>query len=229
MLYSFFCKVAGTELQLVEHDVRLFANACGTASLRVVSDTEPKGSVFVSISVNNGQRVGVFLGFIERATKATADTWTLFCREKLAILERRLPLSMRNTTLREILTTISGKTNVSFSLPKSAPYVDQPVPHFVHTGTALQAVRSLAKVFNISDFICQQRRDGTIYVGSWADGIWPDKPMNVPDTLFTNVKASESLTLPAVPGLRPCFLLNGRRIYEVTMSDVTMGVSWKKR
>lgn len=229
MLCSFFCRVSGGDIQLVDHDLRLFASAPGTASLKVVSETEPKGSVFVSVSVNGGERQQLFFGFIERATKATAETWTLFCREKIAALDRRLPISRRNTTLREVLGEVSSKTGISFALPSGSAYADQPVPHFVHIGTAIQAVRSAAGVFNISDFVCQQRRDGNIYVGSWMDGVWPDKPLTMPDSLFDGVRANESMTTVLVPGLRPNYTLNGRRIYEVSIKGVNMGVSWKKR
>ncbi|MDE8603885.1 hypothetical protein M3I01_013360 [Marinomonas sp. RSW2] len=229
MLFRFFCRILGDDVELVDHDMRLFANAPGTASLKVVSKTEPKGSVFVSVAVNGGERQQLFFGFVERATKATADTWTLFCREKIAALDRRLPISKRNVTLREVLAEISSKTSISFALPKSGGYADKPVPHFVHMGTAIQAVRATAGVFNIPDFVCQQRRDGNIYVGSWKDGIWPDKPITMPENLFDGVLSSESMTTVLVPGLRPNYVLNGRRIYEVSIKGVSMGISWKKR
>lgn len=227
MIYQFFLKVAGTEYQVVEHDVRLFSSLPGTASFRIASGESLTGSVLFSFSVNNQQRHSHFYGYVERSTKATDNTYVLFCREMFAALDRRLPVSFRNTSVSDVLSDITRQTDIEFSYPSNT-YINSTIPYFTHTGTGVDIVRSLGLAFNIENFVCQQRRDGTIWVGRWEDGQWPNNEINLPATVFTKVLSTDKAEVMAIPGLRPNFVLNGRRIYNLTLIGLKMVISWTK-
>lgn len=227
MKYDFVLKVNGVRVNLVSHDVALDAMASGRASFVVQSDKALSGAVYFSIGINNGQEHGHFYGYIERSTPASNNSQTLFCREKSNVLAMRVPLALRNKTLKELLTEVKAITGCGFSLPQSA-YASIPVPYFVNTGSGLHLLNKLAQVFGIDDFTWQQKRDGLIYVGSWSDSHWIDVPVEVPTAVLDKQLSTQTAELMAIPGLRPGYLLNEKRLYSVRLQGAKMVVSWKK-
>lgn len=54
-----------------------------------------------------------------------------------------------------------------------------------------QAMDSLARVFNIPDFIWQQQDGGEVFVGSWADSFFDVRsPLRLPVELFEDYQAT---------------------------------------
>lgn len=227
MIYSFYLRNKGQELQVVDHDVRLFYSLPGTAKFRVVSNEPISGSVYFSLSMNHMTRHGHFYGFIERCVRSTENTYILFCREMLAVLDRRLPVSLRHVSAKAVLDKVTDATEVEFSIPNSTSF-DVSIPYFTHTGSALDIVRSLGNVFSINDYVCQQKRDGSVFVGSWSDGQWADNEINLPNEVFANALSTDIAEIMAIPGLRPNFVLNGKRIYALALKGVKMVVTWTK-
>lgn len=227
MKYEFILKVNNERVNLVKHDIALDACASGRASFVVQSDKPLSGTVFFSFSINNGQQHGHFFGYIERSTPASNNSQTLFCREKSNVLEMRVPVALRNKTLKDLLTEVKAITGCGFTLPQ-ANYASKPVPYFFNTGTGLHLINSIAQVFSIEDFTWQQRRDGLIYVGAWSDGHWPNSPVDIPAATLDKQLATQTAELMALPGLRPSYVLNGKRLYSVRLIENKMVVSWKK-
>jgi len=227
MKYEFILKVNGERVSLVSHDIALDASASGRASFVVQSDHPLSGTVLFSFSINNGQQHGHFFGYIERSTPSSANAQTLFCREKSNVLEMRVPVALRNKTLKDLLTEVKKITGCGFTLPQKT-YASKPVPYFINTGSGLHLLRSLATVFGIDDYTWQQRRDGLIYVGAWSDGHWQDSPVDIPAATLDKQLSTQSAELMALPGLRPGYLLNGKRLYGVRLKESKMVVSWKK-
>ena len=139
----------------------------------------------------------------------------------------RVPVALRNKTLKDLLTEVKAITGCGFTLPKAA-YASKPVPYFFNTGSGLHLIRSIAQVFGIDDFTWQQRRDGLIYVGAWSDGHWSNAPVDIPAATLDKQLAIQTAELMAIPGLRPSYLLNGKRLYSVRLIENKMVVSWKK-
>ena len=133
MKYEFILKVNGERVNLVKHDIALDASASGRASFVVQTDKPLSGTVFFSLSINNGQQHGHFFGYIERSTPASSNSQTLFCREKSNILEMRVPVDLRNKTLKDLLTEVKAITGCGFTLPQTA-YASKLVPYFFTTG-----------------------------------------------------------------------------------------------
>lgn len=87
---------------------------------------------------------------------------------------------------------------------------------------------SLARVFNIPDFIRQQQSDGEVFVGSWADSFFGVcSPLQLPVELFDDYQGNQSAMIAALPGLRPGATINhGERIASVALIDNQMAIRW---
>jgi len=227
MKYDFVLRINGKRVNLVSHDVALDAMAAGRASFVVQSDKVLSGVVYFSFGVNGGQEHGHFYGYIERSTPASNVSQTLFCREKSNVLSMRVPLALRNKNLKDLLTQVKAISGCGFSLPPSS-YASTPVPYFVNTGSGFHLLNKLAQVFGIEDFTWQQKRDGLIYVGAWSDSHWIDAPVDVPKSVLDKQLSTQSAELMGIPGLRPGYILNGKRLYSVRLQGAKMVVSWKK-
>ncbi len=225
MKFDYRLMINGERVHLVDHDVRLTYGRPGRAAFVVKSPVELSGLVHFSIS-NGGDYLGQFYGYIQRSTRHSADSQAIFCREKSAALTARVPIALRNCTLADVLAAIKQKTQLAFVVPNAA-YVDTPVPAFINTGPGTSALHLIGDVFAIPDYLWQQRRDGKIYVGSWRDSHWAQTPVELPHDLSDEVRAAGSATLLPIPGLRPGFLLNGKRLQEVNLKNSKMGVVWK--
>jgi len=106
-----------------------------------------------------------FLGYVERITPIDNKHSKVFCRELSASLAHDLPLSLRNVTLREVLSKVTEITGLAFNIPNAA-YADSKAANFINLGSGYLAMDSLASVYQIPHFIWQQQNNGKIYVGS---------------------------------------------------------------
>ena len=70
----------------------------------------------------------------------------------------------------------------------------------------------LAQAFSIDDLFWQQQGNGQIYLGSWKDSHWADKPITIANELMTNHTANKSVKIPAIPKLKPGVVVNGPSI-----------------
>lgn len=225
MKFDYVLTVNKQPIQLIAHDVRLSYSKPGRASFTVENSAPLQGIVHFSMKNNVTDQRSQFYGYIERSTPVGEHQLLLFCREKSAAMQFPLPLSYRNITLKELLQKISAETSQHFSIPK-AEYVTQTAPFFINTGSGYHAMQQIGRVYSIRDYIWQQKRDGTIYLGSWQDSHWKEQPLTLPDNLFTKHSAAKTAELLAIPGLRPGYLLNGKRLKTVDLKENKMVVSW---
>ncbi|RMO73824.1 hypothetical protein ALQ35_00978 [Pseudomonas fluorescens] len=191
------------------------------------SMTAFKGLVTLDIGYNGNTLQRHFIGYVERSTTASSTQQVLFCRELAAILANPLPLNLRHVDLRAVLVDISQHTGLRFRVP-DRPYAGVKAPFFYSLAAGYQAMDSLARVFNIPDFIWQQQGDGEVFVGSWADSFFGVRsPLQLPVELFDDYQSNQSAMIAALPGLRPgATINNGERITSVALIDNQMAIRW---
>ncbi len=125
------------------------------------------------------------------------------------------------------LSEISNKTGLTFTLPTgSKKYKTISSAAFYSIGSGYYAMDALATVFQIPKFIWTQLDDGTVFVGSWSDSIWAEKPVQIDHTWETVPGVTSTAKLPAIPALRPGVNYNGAILTEVHLVETIMTVSW---
>lgn len=222
-------RINGQPFDLIRDDVRLDLRNPGRATFTVKSDTPQRGLVTLDLGYNDQPLQRHLLGYVERCITANAYEQVLFCREMAAILSYPQPMALRHVDLGAVLTEISRLTGLRFRVPDAA-YARVRVPYFYSLGAGIQAMDSLAHVFNIPDFIWHQQGDGEVFVGSWADSYWGTRPaLQLPVELFDSYQSNQSAEVAALPGLRPGAMINqGQRITSVTLTGTQMVLKWKK-
>ncbi|QTT81078.1 hypothetical protein HUT29_07190 [Pseudomonas chlororaphis] len=219
--------VAGKRYALVKDEVRLDLKNPGRATFTIQASAPVKGLVTLDIGYNESTLQRHFIGYVERCTAANSVQQVLFCREVAAILGNSLPLNLRHVDLRAVLSEISEQTGLRFRVPER-PYASVKAPFFYSLAAGYQAMDSLARVFNIPDFIWQQQGDGEVFVGSWADSFFGTRPpLQLPVELFDGYQGNQSAMVAALPGLRPGATINqGERITNVTLVHSQMAIKW---
>lgn len=219
--------VSGKPYDIVEDDVRLSLLAPGRATFIVKHGQALSGIVRYSCGYNAKNIKSWFVGFIQTSTKVDAKQQRIFCRELSAMLEPRLPLSLRDVTLSEILKTIASETKLSFVTPEEPKsYTHRRAARFYNLSGGYFALDSLAGVFGIDRHIWQQQADGKIFVGDWRDSHWASKPVTLPNSFESDVRVLNGATLPAFPALRPGALYNDSIITSVEFSGLRMKLTW---
>ncbi len=219
--------IGGKALPLIDETVHLGLFTPGRAVFTVEAVTPLTGVVQFSCGyqINHLQRW--FLGYVESSTQVGAKQLRVFCRELTAVLHRRLPLMLRDVTLEDTLTTISGLTALSFVVPEKALlYTRRPLPVFYNLANGYYAMDSLAKVYHYTQPLWQQQVDGKVFVGSWADSRWPARPVVLPQHWESSVTSANGAAVPALPALRPGALYNGAILTTVALTGLNMALTW---
>ena len=218
-------KIGGQPVtNVVNKTVQLDIASTGRAKFEVVAEQAPNGLVELHLGYTLDNMIPYFLGVIESKHQANGR-WYLTCRELIGALSFAAPLAVRHATIKAVLDELT-KLGIEFVTPKNAEYLNHVTPAFYHSGTGIEALRQIGKVWGINDFIFQQRPDGKIFVGSWHDSRWPMAVINdFPEHTIT-AKSSTTGELIAIPKLRPGIKLNGRHITEVTLINDRMHIRW---
>jgi len=210
---------------IVSDSVQLDLFSSGRASFVVVCDQEPKGIVELHLGYSTDNLAPYFMGVIESKYQS-AGRWFLTCRELLGALSLPAPMAIRFATMRDVLAKLS-ELGIELICP-DADYTNQPVPCFYHHGDGISALRQLGKMYQIPDYIFQQRTDGKIYVGSWQDSGWAKSEINEFSEHPIKPNSSTKGELVVVPKLRPGLKLNGRYITETTLVGNKQVIRWSK-
>ncbi|PMN68422.1 hypothetical protein [Enterovibrio norvegicus] len=215
----------GNQLQHVSaHTLAFSENAPGRAQLTIKGDAEPNQLVAVELGWGDALR-RVFTGYIERVSPAANGFVTVFCRETAAVLYHPISVVMRHPTLMQILSNITQQTGLQFVVPDKA-YTKSAIPCFYSVGNGYRLLDELGPAFGIHDYMWQQQGDGKIYVGSWADSYWADKPVSVPANITNPHQSQRTVTVPCSPHFKPGVLVNGRRLATVEHKGTESVISW---
>ena len=218
--------VNGLPFTLVDDEIRLDLLSPGRASLSVISDKPLSGIVQIDIGYSGREVQRYFTGYIETSTQQDAERQMLFCRELTAGLNRYLPVSLRNTNLKDLLKHISEILKLNFIAPDK-DYALKRIPFFYHLGGGYMALDACGPVFEIPDFIWQQQGDGSVFVGSWQDSRWASRPVTIPNQWLTDQKQVNQATIPLTPPLRPGIKFNDQYyINAVRIIKEKMEITW---
>ena len=215
-------QVAGKDVALVEEDIRLDLHTPGRAMFRVQAKEALTGLVSFSLGYASADKnLQFFTGYVHRCTAVDSATQWLFCKELAAALDLHLPLSLRHPTIMDVVQAYSTATGLRFVVPER-PYANRRVPFFQTLGNGYHGMDSVGDVFGVPDFIWQQEPDGDVFVGSWSDTRWHDRPVKIAEKMFTGVTAAGAKLLPAVPALRPGAMINGQYLTSLQLTGHEM-------
>ncbi len=216
--------IGAQKVAVSDHRLVFDINTPGRAQLTVKATPE-KNSV-VAVDLGWGDCVSrVFTGYIERVLPAEKGYSKLFCRELTAVLFHPLPVVIRHPTLMQLLSYVTAKTGLQFVVPERA-YSKNPIPCFYSDGNGYRVMDELAQAFNIPDLFWQQQGNGQVYVGSWQDSYWGDKPTTLPNEFMTGHTANKTVTVPCIPKLKPGAIVNGIRLKAVEFSGTESKLTW---
>lgn len=167
-----------------------------------------------------------FTGIVAKAEPADNGHTRLLVKELAFVLGTRITMSLQHATFRKVITELADNTGLNFVLP-DADYVDTPIPNFTTGGTGAQLLQNAGRAFNIPDFCWYQQPDGDIYAGSYQHSRWPSRPLPIESELTSGQAGGNSITLPAIPQMRPGALVNDQTITHVEFDGTNMTLRWQ--
>ncbi|WP_445946390.1 hypothetical protein [Shewanella sp.] len=216
--------VDNQKVDMKDHWVVLQHDTPGNCQITV--KTAANKHALVAVDLGWGDMLDrVFIGYVERVMPAVNGWYTLFCRELAATLAFNYSVMLRHPTLRQVLAELSEKTGLEFVVPDK-PYADTAIPCFYCDSSGYAMLDNIGRAFRVPDFIWQQQGNGKIYIGSYQDSFWHDKPIPISNKLMTNHQAGKCVTMPAAPMIRPNVTANSERITRVEFKETTMTISW---
>ena len=223
---KFLCRayVGKDKAKVKKHRIVFSENTPGRCELTLEGSHEVNTIVAVDIGWGDSI-VRVFFGYIERVQPAEKGWSKVFCRELAAILYKPLNIIMRHPTLMQLLSEVTNKTGLQFVVPEKA-YSKTAIPCFYSDGNGYRVIDELAQAFSIDGLFWQQQGNGQIYVGSWKDSFWADKPVTIPNELMTSHTANKSVKIPAIPKLKPGVVVNGLRLVGVEFEGTKAKLTW---
>lgn len=212
------------KVELKDHWIVLNDSAPGTCQINVRQRATKLDTVKVDLGW--GDMVDrVFNGYVERVLPSVNGWFTLFCREWSSALMFNLSVMLRHATMRQVLNEISNQTGIEFVIPDK-PYSESAAPCFYSDGSGLSMLDNIGRIYKISDFIWYQQGNGKVFVGSYADSFWSDKPVTIASSLMTEHQAGKSAMMPAAPMVRPHVMANNERLSKVEFKETNMTLSW---
>lgn len=199
--------IGGAEYRIIQRDVLLELSNPGRATFRVEAKTQPRGEVLYQCGYARHQFHPFFRGYIERVQEESNKSFTLYCRELVGGLLQPAQVNLRDCVVTDVLADLTTATRVKFA----AVTAGSNVPRFASHGDGFNALRSIARVFRIPDFVFYQQTDGMVWLGEWKTSAYAT-PDRVIDRRFFTRQTPAAAVLPALPVLRPAMLINGRQV-----------------
>ena len=216
--------VDNQKVDMTDHWIVLQSATPGNCQISI--NTKVKQHAIVAVDLGWGDMIDrVFIGYVERVMPAVNGWYTLFCRELSASLGLNYSVMLRHPTLKQVLDELSQLTGLEFVVPDKT-YIETAIPCFYCDSSGYAMLDNIGRSFRIDDFIWQQQGNGKIYVGSYQDSFWADKPIVIPNSLMTNHQAGRTATIPAAPMIRPNVLANVSRIKTVEFKETHMTITW---
>ncbi|WP_427192638.1 hypothetical protein [Serratia marcescens] len=219
-------RVGSDTLAVASLHVWLELTGCGRGFITVLTTADTTGQL-VRLDLGYDNTVyRWFTGYVERSSPSENGAQRLLVRELVGVFAGQWPVSLQHPTLRDVVADVARRTDMVFTLPDGVDYTDTPIPHFTHSGTGYQLLANLGRAFGITDYTWFQLPDGTVYVGSYAHSRFAGAPVDIPTEFIQHAGGGNSVTLPAIPAIRPGVQVNGKRITLVSIKDDSMTLTW---
>jgi len=154
-----------------------------------------------------------FEGYIEKIQPAENGHYKITVKENAGILSHRWPVSIEHPTMRDILSALTDKTGLTFTLPENVDYTDSIIPNFVCQGTGYQCLQQVGRAFGLTDLIWFQHTDQAIHFSDYKDCRFHGKPVIVPLDL-TERRNGDNMTFAPFPMLRPGAIIKDDKLTE---------------
>ncbi|MGB0894009.1 MAG: hypothetical protein ACPGUD_06335 [Parashewanella sp.] len=213
------------EVELISHQLVLELSSAGRGILEIKGKAKRGQQVSFSIGYDNKVRRW-FTGFVSKVIPVNDDHQKIMVRELCAILDEKMPVSIQHATFKKVITALSELSGLSFVLSDDADYLDLPIPNFTSHGTGFQLLTNAARAFGIADFCWYQQSDGQIFVGSYQDSRWHNKPVAVPAS-YSKQQYLHGWKLIAIPSMRPGAKVNDTKVNHVELINDEMVISWQ--
>lgn len=216
--------VNNEKIDIKDHWVVLQATTPGTCQITVKQKVKKFSQAAVDLGW--GKMVDrVFVGYVERVMPAVNGWYTLFCRELAASLRFNFSIMLRHPTMKQILAELTKQSGIEFVIPNKA-YAETSIPCFYCDSSGYAILDNIGRAYQIKDFIWQQQGSGKVFIGSYADSFWQDKPIQIPNNLMTDHQVGRIATMAAAPMIRPYVTANNERIEKVEFKETKMTISW---
>ncbi|MEZ9441640.1 hypothetical protein AB4516_00785 [Vibrio sp. 10N.222.54.F12] len=222
--FSIQLYIGSSPRKVSAHRLTFSDDAPGRAQLTIQGEANPMQQVAIELGWGDNLR-RVFTGFIERVSPDKPGYVVVFCRELAAVLYHPMNIVVRHPTLTQLLSNMTQQTGLQFVVPDKA-YANSAIPCFYSIGNGYRVLDEIAQAFSISDYMWQQQGDGKIFVGSWADSYWADKPVNIPSNIINPHKEQRTATVPCSPHFKPGVIVNGRRLVTVEHKATETAITW---
>jgi hypothetical protein len=216
------------KIEMKDHWVVLKAETPGTCQITVKKNDKQAVNKFSQVAVDLGWGSmidRVFVGYVERVIPSVNGWVVLFCRELAASLSFNFSVMLRHPTLKQVLAELTKQSGVQFVIPQQA-YAETAIPCFYCDSSGYAILDNIGRAFKINDFIWQQQGNGKVFVGSYQDSFWHDKPISIPSNLMTDHQSGRTATMVAAPMIRPNVIANDERITTVEFKDTNITISW---
>jgi hypothetical protein len=220
--------INGEKVVMKDHWLVLKAKTPGTCQITIKQNEQKTVKQFSQIAVDLGWGSmidRVFIGYVERVMPAVNGWITLFCRELAASLSVNFSVMLRHTTMKQVLGELTKQSGIEFVIPNKA-YAETSIPCFYSDSSGYAILDDIGRVFKINDFIWQQQGNGKVFVGSYQDSFWHDKPISIPNNVMTDHQSGRTATMVAAPMIRPNVIANGERITAVEFQNTNITISW---
>lgn len=218
--------IDGEVRNLSFEQVVLELSAGGRATF--VAEGEVSKNQLVELHIGyEGKYHRYFDGFVTKSQPAENGHSRIIARERSGLLAVRWPLSIQHPTASEVLEQLSFDTGLTFVYPEQAEYMTTRIPNFTSQGTGYQLLNHLGRAFNIPNFCWYQQTNGQVFIGSFCDSRWVDRPVSIDNKLASQHLGGQSMMLSVMPSVRPGSLVNGHRITEVMFEKDSMTLYWQ--
>lgn len=220
--------VAGAEIPIVSFSLTLDAAAPGRGVFSVRSETAIAGDVRLYVGLNGEPAARYFSGVVTRCEKIDLRQRRLLVREYGEALLARVPIALRNSTLRRAIELVSEHTGVGFRI--SGEWADKSVPHFINSGTGRAALGLVGALSGVDDFTTAFNADGSVYLGPRSELKLRRKVIALDARMFTALSAAGA-DLPFLPALRPGVAIRigdgeDRSIAQINVSGEKMRIAF---
>ncbi|WP_027721200.1 hypothetical protein [Maridesulfovibrio zosterae] len=220
--------IGGQLYHIVNEDIRLELCGSGRAVFQIKASEAVSGVVQFVVGYSSQDKDRLFFtGYVESCHKVDNLQQRIFCRELSGVLDKHWPVSLRHSTLNDVLEHYTDITGLIFIVPEQS-YSDTKVPSFQTLGDGFHAMSMIGDVFQIPDYIWNPQPDGQIFVGSWQESRWASRPLKVPEKWFKRVLTDGSKCCPIIPALRPGAKLNGQRVKSIKLKGHEMEITCVK-